>query len=344
MNIILSEYQKSEAGKFNAISKARNDAIKICQNNGFELIKLYEPGKSRLTTIFQIIKGCLISSIKAGKREIILVQYPHNFLADRFILKFLAVLRSVKKFKLCVLIHDIDSMRPIGSEVSDINIEMKLFKNTDMIICHTKAMKALFSKCLADCVCEELGPFYYLSSKPFFRREYQENKRIAIAGNLTKRKAGYIYDIPVTEGVTYHLYGVGVEENDLPQNVAYYGKFEPDALVDRIEGEYGLVWDGESANTCTGQFGEYLKLNSPHKFSLYIAACMPVIVWKESALSEFVEHYKIGLCISTLNDIQDIKVTKNDYDEMTQNLSKVRDQIVKGENLIRIMDKLNVDD
>ena len=34
----------------------------------------------------------------------------------------------------------------------------------------------------------------------------------------------------------------------------------------KMEGSFGLVWDGTSKDTCIGGFGEYLKFNNPHKF------------------------------------------------------------------------------
>ena len=50
-----------------------------------------------------------------------------------------------------------------------------------------------------------------------------------------------------------------------------------------MEGSFGLVWDGISVETCAGVYGEYLKVNNPHKTSLYLASGIPVIIWKEAA-------------------------------------------------------------
>lgn len=66
----------------------------------------------------------------------------------------------------------------------------------------------------------------------------------------------------------------------------------------------GLVWDGESVDSCTGQYGEYLKINSPFKFSLYLAANRPVVVWSKSALASYVKEYKLGICVDSLKDIE----------------------------------------
>ena len=53
-------------------------------------------------------------------------------------------------------------------------------------------------------------------------------------------------------------------------NCTYKGKFSPEN-ISFIEGNWGLVWDGDQLETCHGKLGEYLRINSSHKISLYIA-------------------------------------------------------------------------
>ena len=55
------------------------------------------------------------------------------------------------------------------------------------------------------------------------------------------------------------------------QNVVYKGVYPPDQLPDKIQGGWGLIWDGSSLKGCQGNYGEYLKYNNPHKTSFYIA-------------------------------------------------------------------------
>ena len=42
----------------------------------------------------------------------------------------------------------------------------------------------------------------------------------------------------------------------------YFGSFLPDELPVALEGGFGLVWDGDSAETCSGVFGEYLRFTT----------------------------------------------------------------------------------
>ena len=50
----------------------------------------------------------------------------------------------------------------------------------------------------------------------------------------------------------YNLYGVGFDESRALENEAYFGSFLPDELPAALEGGFGLVWDGDSAETCSG--------------------------------------------------------------------------------------------
>lgn len=55
------------------------------------------------------------------------------------------------------------------------------------------------------------------------------------------------------------------------------GSYMPEELPEKLEAKYGLVWDGLEITSCEGTFGQYLKYNNPHKFSLYMAAGIAVI-------------------------------------------------------------------
>ena len=63
---------------------------------------------------------------------------------------------------------------------------------------------------------------------------------------------------------------------ELLENETYFGSFLPDELPAALEGGFGLVWDGDSAETCSGVFGEYLRYNNSHKASLYLASGFPL--------------------------------------------------------------------
>ena len=98
------------------------------------------------------------------------------------------------------------------------------------------------------------------------------------------------------------------------ENETYFGSFLPDELPAALEGGFGLVWDGDSAETCSGVFGEYLRYNNSHKASLYLASGFPLVVWKQSALSHFVLEKGCGIAVESLHDLKETIDNLSDAD------------------------------
>lgn len=109
----------------------------------------------------------------------------------------------------------------------------------------------------------------------------------------------------------------------------------------KMEGDYGLVWDGAELNCCAGTVGEYLKYNNPHKVSLYIASEMPIIIWEKAALAKFVKDNNIGITVSSLYELPEVlsKVTKQEYQMYKYNLSRLSADVKNGNILQRHFQK-----
>ena len=124
--------------------------------------------------------------------------------------------------------------------------------------------------------------------------------------------------------------------------MVYNGSFSPEELVSHLEGSFGLVWDGISAETCAGAFGEYLRINNPHKLSLYLAAGLPVIIWKEAALAPFVAENKVGFAVSSLYEIRDVvdRLPDNEYQTMKENAKQIGLHLRKGQYLLTALSKV----
>ena len=103
----------------------------------------------------------------------------------------------------------------------------------------------------------------------------------------------------------------------------------------KLEGSWGLVWDGNSAKTCSGVYGEYLRYNSPHKMSMYLASGLPLIVWNESALASYVDEKGIGIAINSIDQIPDAikNVSVEQYSGFIHNVQKVGYELRKGLHL-----------
>ena len=134
----------------------------------------------------------------------------------------------------------------------------------------------------------------------------------------------------------WHLsvYGKGLEADKIlnKEYFSYNGFLPADQLISSVQGDFGLVWDGFSVDACTGNFGEYLKYNNPHKTSLYIRCELPVIIWDQAALSDFVRSNGIGICISSLAELDTIlsSLTPAQYAKMKQNTVEISKRLSQG--------------
>ena len=109
-----------------------------------------------------------------------------------------------------------------------------------------------------------------------------------------------------------------------------------------MDQNFGLVWDGTSLDGCNGRYGEYLKFNNPHKTSLYLSCGIPVIIWKEAALADFVEEHKVGITLNSLADLDKVlmETSADDYEIMRTNAMKLAQKLRRGEFIIRAVKTL----
>jgi len=158
---------------------------------------------------------------------------------------------------------------------------------------------------------------------------------VMYAGALSHRKNKFLYALDeIISKWRFELYGSGFEEDKIRHKTHfnYYGFVRSDELIKNACANFGLVWDGESTAACTGNFGEYLKINNPHKTSLYIRCNCPLIIWEEAALAAFVSENKIGLCIRSLEELETVlsAVSPESYNEMVENIRKIDRKIAAG--------------
>ena len=214
-----------------------------------------------------------------------------------------------------------------------------------MIICHNEKMKQfLLDNGFQEhqIVCLEI--FDYLSDAVCRPREKTLQPSVAIAGTLHINKSGYIYKILDNihnKNLVVNLYGNYFDESQTNDRLVYKGSFPPEKLPSCIEGDFGLVWDGSEAYTCAGNTGEYLKYNNPHKTSLYLSSGLPVIVWTEAAIADFVVKNKVGITVSSLFDLEEAisQVAKEEYVIMCQNAKGIAEKLRNGYYFYKALDK-----
>lgn len=339
MNLVLAEYVNNN--KYDAGNKARKDVVTIACQNGFSHIPLYKSGNNKVSIILSIASALFTVVVKIKKGEVILLQYPYApNLVNRFLFSALYVVKKIKKCKLELIIHDIKGLRSdklgTASGKKELELEVQRFNIFDKVILHNEQMQKKLLDTGLKAPNEILGIFDYIYDGD--RAKISKTNTIIIAGNLSFEKCKYIYRLNELAPLHFSLYGIGYANKNI-DNVTYNGKFSPDELIDHLKGKYGLVWDGDSLETCTGAYGEYLKYNNPHKLSLYIAAGLPVIVWNQSALAKYVKEKGVGVVVSSLRNLNEELGTIDDkkYKMMKDSVEKERTDIIKGEHLRRLI-------
>lgn len=342
----IKEIHQNGENKRTAGVKARDDLDVIFKQEGIKDIEVSTIEENRETQglVAKLIThkriaqkwGKSFSLLKRG--DIVCIQFP----AVEHSLYLANVIKKVKKrgVKVILIIHDLElfryAKRKDFSFYGRIRVyleEKTILKMADCIVVHNQRMRdslAVKANISTDKMVV-LGIFDYLIPD-YGRREggrIEKEGPIVISGNLLPSKAGYAYHLPATP--EYNLYGVNYNKGS-DKNIHYNGSFSPDDIPFTMNGSFGLVWDGESEDTCNGTYGEYLRINNPHKASLYLASGMPVMIWKEAALAKFIEENKVGVTIERLSDISGVldNMTKDEYNNIKNNVKQIQDKLIRG--------------
>ncbi len=344
----LREYDQNE--RHHAASKARTDVRDILVGAGYRQIPFTFAQDRNVGTLRKLwlhVKlrdewGRALGEPRWG--DVVVFQYPMHYQTLLFG-KVLADLR--KRGILTVLvIHDVQSIR---NAVVSANTKGALrarveeahsLKQAGRIVVHNQRMAELlqrdFDVPAARIVC--LGLFDYVCDKNLEHLATTDaHGPVVIAGNLTPQKAGYVYKLP--SDVRFRLYGPGYE-GKTSINVDYAGSFPPELLPSKLAGSFGLVWDGPEASSCTGTYGEYLRVNNPHKASLYLASGLPVVTWSKAAVGEFVQEHGVGIVVDSLNDLHDAlaSVTPDAYEQMCSRARQLSRDLNAGHYLLHAME------
>ena len=342
-------------GEYNASSKARKDVETILDQQGYK--KLFVPTKNgiqknKLLKVLQFItykKNKIVwdkSLSKLQENDIVVIQYPiinTTLKVEKIIEKY------AKKANIVALIHDMDSLRYLPENqgkmlCNRVKQEDKNILNAcSYIIAHNEKMKEELIKLgNSNEKIVTLNIFDYIITEKLQEIEHKKDAPVIIAGNLSKEKAKYLSYLKEIKNVEFNLYGVGYKEEAEEKNIHYIGAFKPEDLLNHLEGSFGLVWDGVSKETCIGGFGKYLKYNNPHKASMYLAAQIPVIVWEEAAIADFIIKNQIGITVKNLDEIHNKieKLTNEEYEIMRNNIKEISKKLKTGNYLTQAIKKV----
>ena len=306
----------------NGGGKARIDAVDIARKLGYELFPLSCIGDSihikHFHPILEIFNAVRFNRLRDN---IIFIQYPFSL----GILDLYAFKKIARYNKTILLSHDLEFLRN-GRNCND--HEKQILNSASCVISHNSQYSKALKEAGINTPLINLGLFDYLVSP--INQDIVFTNTVSFIGNLSKSM--FLREwASMSRSYTIELIGSLSKDQDIEfsESCIYGGVFPPDIVPSKIRGSFGLVWDGDSVETCHGNLGQYLKYNNPHKFSLYIAASKPVFVWTKSALADFVLSNGIGFAIERLDDIDDLlsEITVEKYAELVRNIRSFQAKI-----------------
>lgn len=309
----------------NAMSKAKSDVTDFASEIGYEPINLAQIDNKikRVVLTNFIIKKAFG---KLRKNDTLLVQFP-TYMGKHFDDRLFVWLKT-HGVKTIALIHDIDCLRFDDPKYPSLATVVNQLNNFDIVISSNKVMSKFLQNNGLNPVTISLDIFDYKHNATLQQKEFSET--LNFAGNLDKSK--FLQDLEGNGTIKYELFGKLTEKENLPSFTKYNGSFLPEQLPGEFKKGFGLVWDGESPHKVLGKIGLYQRYNNPHKVSLYLSAGLPVIIWNQAALAEFVLENKVGLVVNSLDSVADkiAQISLKEYNEMVANAEQLSKKLVTG--------------
>lgn len=294
----------------NSKNKAKRDIDRLMLGLGYKDLAIKGVGKRHVETFIRKSLSMLSLLTRLHKGDTLVIQYPFK--------KFYSLqcrIAHLRGARVITLIHDLGSFR---RKKLSIEQEMHRLSHTDYIIAHNREMKLWIEK-QAAVFLPQLGGrnyfegrigcleiFDYLSDvAPHRHQSAGGHSSIVYAGGLGERKNAFLYQAgQAVAPLSIDVYGDGnLDTTRFAPNLHYHGRIASDEFIRTAPGDWGLVWDGDSVDACSGVWGEYLRYNNPHKASFYLRAGLPVIVWRKAAMASFIDKEGVGIAVENLQEL-----------------------------------------
>lgn len=327
---------------YNAGFKAKDDIRNALGDTVIPLTIREYTGWRKLPALLQLLNR--LNRIPRG--GMLYIQCPAFSFFSRKLMPIVCRLLRRRELQVVLIIHDVNSLRRPDRASEMFASEMELYSLAQCLIVHNDRMKAALQESHgipADKMVT-LDIFDYLCEEPAPEAGAEEafTRTVFVAGNLDPVKSAYIYRLgDLSDTLTINLYGGSFDRESAADTLHYQGSFPPDELPQHLKGNFGLIWDGETVESCTGQIGEYLRINNPHKTSLYLAAGFPVIIWSQAALAPFITENGLGLAVDSLAELPAVfdGLTTEEYARMRENVRRVGTGLRTGEQIRRAVQK-----
>jgi hypothetical protein len=319
-------------------NKAKQDIDDICRREGFQNLTRHNFGQGGIGRFLTKLVSVTSILFCLKKGDMLFLQYPMK--------KFYYMACSLARFKgarVVTVIHDLGAFRRHKLTAKHENSRLS---KTDFLIVHNPTMRDYLREhgfqggihCLQ--IFDYLSPVTpeAVSSKPPTAKstsyDDQSPWRIVYGGHLGRWRNAFLYQLAdVMDGWELDLYGRGFEpDGNTSPRLRYHGFMPGNDFIAQVQADFGLVWDGDSTEECTGDWGEYLRINDPHKTSFYLRAGIPVIVWSEAAMAPFIEQQRVGIAVSGLSHLKErlANLSPDDYRQMRKNALLMCRQLAEG--------------
>lgn len=262
----------------------------------------------------------------------VMVQYPFQpYLYHDKQQLYAGLFKELNPDKTWIWVHDLNQIRFPEQKCYD--KEMDWLRPFRYFIVHNRRMEQYLRQYLniEKCICNEV--FDYLCRDTFVGRYRQapvnREPEIVYAGNLVNSKSPFLYELS-EEKMNFRMNVYGKREALIKnKKVNYCGSFRADILPDKLRGDLGLVWDGTvDAPSDTLPQRNYTRYNTPHKFSCYMVAGLPVIAWKDAAIADVIQKYQVGYLIENLYEINHLDYSQ--YETFCENAKKLAVKVRDG--------------
>jgi hypothetical protein len=289
---------------------------------------------AKFSRFFYLLK--VFFTIPRGSYVVFL--FPLFAKMNRLLLRMLGLKKDIR---LICFVADIDGIKDGDKKLLD--HEIVELKRYSYFIVHNDSMHQWLQAHVLKAAIAPIEFFDFLTN-PFWG-DRKKNNEIIFAGNL--EKSTFLVKLYMLKAKSpdlhFNLYGSGVTTTMQSQeNTTYKGLFNPYELPGKLEGSFGLVWDGDSIEKPGGSLGDYMQYISHHKLSLYIISGLPLIVPEMAASAPLVKKYGIGITIKSLYEIHEKinSLSAEQYQQMRNNMKPLAKKISDGGCLGEALDVL----
>lgn len=337
---------------YDAAGKAMRDVFAVLQTKNVKTIWSMPKSSKKFLKALDLPYLVVFLLFRAGKEDYIFYSIPENHIK----IKLLKAFRPIKKYKIICFINDLNAIRHgdpateegrkwIASELAEVGV-------ADYVLAPNKNAVAMLKEHQITSEIIPIGVWDYLMTEELIteidKRQKQaqqagrgEKIRLAYAGNLNK--AEFLTKMTFDNSdIDVQLWGIINDERkaELPYFCQYNGKVPADEIPAEIcTMDYGLVWDGNGADEIEGNFGAYTRYNNSHKCGLYLASGIPVIVWSQGGMADFVKEHACGICIDRLSELE-AKLQSADYETLKRNAMMVAGELRRGVYLSKALDTI----